>query len=134
MAQKRFQNKSNFDKYDKDGDGIITDEELANMEAIEEIERLNRKQRHQRMMAWYALIGMISYPACIIFCEFIGLNKSAELLADLAPTYFIAAAGIAGAFMGISAWSESKRGNTSMSHQTAPLNKPTVKRPTVKRP
>ena len=121
MAQKRFESKSNFNKYDKDGDGIITDEELSNMEAIEEIERLNRKQRHQRMMALYALIGMISYPACIIFCEFVGLNQSAKLLADLAPTYFIAAAGIAGAFMGISAWSESKR--------NASPSKPTVKRP-----
>tara|TARA_B100001093_G_scaffold520419_1_gene615680 strand:- start:17156 stop:17524 length:369 start_codon:yes stop_codon:yes gene_type:complete len=122
MTQKRFESKSNFNKYDKDGDGIITDEELSNMEAIEEIERLNRKQKHQRMMAWYALVGMISYPACIIFCEFVGLNQSAKLLADLAPTYFIAAAGIAGAFMGISAWSESKRNSSTSS-------KPIVKRP-----
>jgi len=61
------------------------------------------------MMAWYALIGMISYPACIMFCEWVGLTKSADLLATMAPTYFIAAAGVAGAFMGITAWMDKKK-------------------------
>jgi len=104
--QKTLQRGSTYDKYDIDQDGTVTDDELEDVARIEEINRSNKKQFHQRMMAWYALVGMISYPACIMFCEWAGLTRSAELLADLAPTYFIAAAGIAGAFMGISAWVE----------------------------
>ena len=36
------------------------------------------------------------------------LTKSADLLATMAPTYFIAAAGVAGAFMGVTAWMNKK--------------------------
>jgi len=106
--RKTLQTKSQYNKYDVNGDGELSDSELNDAVKIEEVERENRKQKHQRMMAWYALVGMISYPASIMFCEYVGLNKSAELLADLAPTYFIAAAGIAGAFMGVSAWMSRK--------------------------
>ena len=105
---KKLQEGSVLDKYDVDDDGIITNEEIQDIREIEDIERANRRQRHQRMMAWYALVGMISYPACIMFCEFVGLTKSADLLATMAPTYFIAAAGVAGAFMGVTAWMNKK--------------------------
>ena len=105
---KRLQPGSVLDKYDFDEDGEITDNEIKDIKEIEDIERANRRQRHQRMMAWYALVGMISYPACIMFCEFVGLTKSADLLATMAPTYFIAAAGVAGAFMGVTAWMSKK--------------------------
>ena len=106
---KKLQQGSILDKYDVDDDGIITNDEIQDIKEIEEIERLNRRQRHQRMMAWYALIVMISYPACIMFCEWVGLTKSADLLATMAPTYFIAAAAVAGAFMGITAWMDKKK-------------------------
>lgn len=105
---KRLQPGSVLDKYDIDEDGEITDNEIKDIKEIEDIERANRRQKHQRMMAWYALVGMISYPACIMFCEFVGLTKSADLLATMAPTYFIAAAGVAGAFMGVTAWMNKK--------------------------
>ena len=105
---KRLQPGSVLEKYDIDEDGEITDAEIKDIKEIEDIERANRRQKHQRMMAWYALIGMISYPACIMICEWFGLTKSADLLATIAPTYFIAAAGIAGAFMGVTAWMNKK--------------------------
>tara|TARA_R100001129_G_scaffold176663_1_gene150863 strand:- start:305 stop:652 length:348 start_codon:yes stop_codon:yes gene_type:complete len=106
---KKLQPGSILEKYDVDNDGEITDNEIQDIREIEDIERLNRRQRHQRMMAWYALVGMISYPACIMFCEWFGLTKSADLLATIAPTYFIAAAGVAGAFMGVTAWMDKKK-------------------------
>ena len=96
---KRLQPGSVLEKYDIDDDGEITDNEINDIKEIEEIERLNRRQRHQRM---------ISYPACIMLCEWFGLTKSADLLATIAPTYFIAAAGVAGAFMGVTAWMSKK--------------------------
>jgi hypothetical protein len=104
MAQKKLQTNSVYNEYDLDGDGIVTDEEMELMREMHEVERADRKQMHQRYMAWYSLIGMISYPATIIGCELLIPNSNAsKLLTDIAPTYFIAAAGIAGAFMGFSA-------------------------------
>ena len=58
---KRLQPGSVLDKYDIDEDGEITDNEIKDIKEIEDIERANRRQKHQRMMAWYSLIGMISY-------------------------------------------------------------------------
>lgn len=106
--QKNLQRGSDYNKYDVDGNGMVSDDELEDVIKIEELERANKKQFHQRMMAWYSLIGMISYPACIIFCEWVGLPRAADLLKDIAPTYFIAAAGIAGTFMGVTAWMDKK--------------------------
>ena len=108
MAQKKLQPESMYNEADIDGDGVVSDSELAIMKEVHAVERADRKQFHQRMMAWYSLVGMISYPACIMLCEWFGLTKSADLLATIAPTYFIAAAGVAGAFMGVTAWMSKK--------------------------
>ena len=105
---KKLQPGSILEKYDVDNDGEITDNEIQDIREIEEIERLNRRQRHQRMMAWYSLVGMISYPATIIACELFGLSNASKLLTDIAPTYFIAAAGVAGAFMGFNALADKR--------------------------
>lgn len=104
---KQLQKDSIYNEYDLDGDGVVTDAEMELTKEIHEMERQDRKQMHQRYMAWYALIGMISYPGCIIACELFGLTGASKLLTDIAPTYFIAAAGVAGAFMGFSAMGKS---------------------------
>jgi hypothetical protein len=108
-AQKKLEPGSEYAQYDIDGDGVVTDEELSIMKEMHEVERADRKQFHQRMMAWYALVGMISYPATIICCELFGLSGASKLLTDIAPTYFIAAAGVAGAFMGFNAMANTKK-------------------------
>ena len=109
MAQKKLQKDSVYNEYDVDGDGVVTDEEMNLMKEMHEVERQDRKQMHQRYMAWYSLIGMISYPALIVVTELFGLSNASKLLTDIAPTYFIAAAGVAGAFMGFSAMSNNKK-------------------------
>ena len=38
MAQKKLQKESAYNKYDLDGDGVVTDEVLAKMKEIEELE------------------------------------------------------------------------------------------------
>lgn len=105
MEQKTLEPGSSYNEFDTDGDGVVSDEELRAAEVMHEIERADRKQFHQRMMAWYSLVGMISYPITIIACELFGLSNASKLLTDIAPTYFIAAAGVAGAFMGFNAMS-----------------------------
>ena len=43
MAQKKLQKDSEYNKYDLDGDGIVTDEEMAAIAKIEEIEMQEEK-------------------------------------------------------------------------------------------
>lgn len=103
MEPKALEHGSEYAKFDRNGDGIVTDEELAVMKEMSEIERADRKQKQQRYMSWTAIGGMVSYPILIMIAELAGLDNSAKILGDMAPTYFIAAAGIAGAFMGFAA-------------------------------
>ena len=69
MAQKKLQKGSEYAKYDLDGDGIVSDEELDMDEKMlrlqdlkSDIENEDKKQDSQRQMAWMALIGMLFYP------------------------------------------------------------------------
>ena len=58
MTQKKLQRKSNYNEYDFDGDGVVSDEEIAIAKAIKETETKSRKNLAQLRMARYTLIGM----------------------------------------------------------------------------
>jgi hypothetical protein len=90
---------------DTDGDGIITDEELDQAEAVLRFEQEkvrfeneDKKQDAQRNMAWFALGGMLLYPFAVVIAVLVGLDKAADVLGDMAPTYFVAVAAIVAAF------------------------------------
>lgn len=85
---------------DLDGDGIVTDEELARQAEIIRLQNEDAKQDAQRHMAWFALIGMVFLPVLVVVASAFGIDKGSENVADLAPTYFIAVAGIVAAFYG----------------------------------
>ena len=48
-------------------------------------------------MVWFALWGLLVYPLGIILADIVGYETTGELLADIAPTYFVAIAGLVGA-------------------------------------
>ena len=109
MAQKKLQPGSEYAKFDTDGDGIVTDEELTMDEKMlrlqdlkSDIENEDKKQDSQRQMAWMALIGMLFYPVITLIADYLGLK--ADILASMADLYFIASAGIVAAFYGKEAY------------------------------
>lgn len=104
--QKTLQRGSTYDKYDIDQDGTVTDDELEDVARIEEIERDNRKQSAQRRMAWVAIWSMIVFTI-ILFSPMVS-DQRVQALADLLGLFYIAQAGVVGAFMGVSAWMSKK--------------------------
>jgi Ca2+-binding EF-hand superfamily protein len=56
--QKKLQTSSKYNEYDLDGDGVVSDAELANMKEIKETETALRKNLAQLRMARYTLIAM----------------------------------------------------------------------------
>ena len=98
MAAKKLQEDSVFNQFDEDGDGIVTDEEMAKAERMLQIENDDKKQDAQRGMAWFALFGMLLYPLAIILSSLLGLETASGLLKDIAPTYFVSVAAIVAAF------------------------------------
>ena len=104
--QKTLQRKSQYNKYDVDDDGEVSDDELTDTEKIEEIERDNRKQAAQRRMAWVAIWSMIIFTI-VLFSPLVS-DARVNALADLLGLFYIAQAGVVGAFMGVSAWMSRK--------------------------
>ena len=104
MAQKKLEPGSDYAKYDIDGDGIVTDEELEMDAKMMRLENEDKKEDAQRHMAWFALFGMLLYPALVVVSVFTGLDKAAGVLGDMAPTYFVSVAAIVAAFFGKEAY------------------------------
>ena len=120
-AQKRLQKDSEYANLDIDGDGIVTDEELEMDEKMlrlqdmkSDMENEDKKEDAQRHMAWFALFGMLLYPSLVVLSVFTGLEKSADVLGDMAPTYFVSVAAIVAAFFGKEAYVKSKDSSVSI--------------------
>lgn len=107
-AAKTLEPGSQFEKFDTDGDGIVTDEEMLAMERMLKIENDDKKEDQIRAMAWFALFGMLLYPVGIIAAAMFGLEMAASLLSDIAPTYFVAISALVAAFFGASAYTKTK--------------------------
>jgi hypothetical protein len=108
---KTLENGSSFEHLDTDGDGIITDEEMARAKELAEFEHKRRmldnedkKEDQIRAMAWFALWGMLLYPLMILATSFFDVGDAATIIGDIAPTYFVAIAGLVAAFFGATAY------------------------------
>ena len=86
--------------YDADGDGVVTDAELATTERLQALEIANEKADAQKNMCWFALFGMLLYPSGIVITSFLKLDQAASILGDIASVYFISVSGLIAAFFG----------------------------------
>lgn len=103
--------KNTVKKYDLNGDGKISQEEIDIIERIIELESRKAKEKDRdhrenamRGMAWFALFGMLLYPITIMFTSWLGLDSATEIIGSIAPTYFVAIAGLVAAFFGAQAY------------------------------
>jgi len=103
---KKFQDDTAYAKYDLDGDGEITDEELEHAKEIRETERDLRKSLAQLRMARFTLIGMGVFTIAM-FTPWVPLER-VEALSDISNLFYISGAGIVGAYMGTTAWMSRK--------------------------
>ena len=104
-AAKKLEVESKYNVMDANQDGIVSDAEIDNWQQSEEVKRLNRKQLHQRNMAWTALVSMLLFSA-IMFTPIVP-DERIKLLTDISNLFYLAQAGIVGAFMGFAAFDKS---------------------------
>jgi len=103
---KQLEKNSTYNQFDSDGDGVVTDSELARSERILMIDNLDKMQDQQRVMAWAALVAppfIIAYMAS----ELVTLEK-VNALNGLATTYCAAMGTIVVAFMAAQAYIRGK--------------------------
>lgn len=100
--------KKEFHPADTNGDGKVSEiEHEMYMEfKRKELEDQDAMRDAQRKMAWFALGGMLLYPFAVVVASLAGLDQAQSTLGDMAPTYFVAVAGIVAAFFGAQAYSK----------------------------
>jgi len=85
---------------DANGDGHISQEEWdMHLEFKRKaLEDQDAQRDAIRKMAWFSLFGLLVYPIGIAFTSLLGLDTAANLIADIAPTYFASIAVLVSAF------------------------------------
>jgi len=99
---KVLEKNSKYNQFDLDGDGTVSDEEIKRSQDMLEIELREEKSEAQKKMAWVAMGSMIVFSA-ILFTPMVSESR-VSALADLLGLFYIAQAGVVGAYMGVSAW------------------------------
>jgi hypothetical protein len=96
---------SDLHVYDLNGDGVLDKEERKIMldDMRRKMEDDDAQRDSIRKMAWFALIGLLLYPFGIFCADLFGMSTAANLIADIAPTYFASIAVLVSAFLGASA-------------------------------
>ena len=100
-----------FHPADTNGDGKVTKEEqeLYLEFRRKELEDADAMRDAQRSMAWFALFGMLVYPAIVLIANIIGMDQAAKILGDMAAVYFVSVAAIVAAFFGAQAVGKAKK-------------------------
>ncbi len=106
MAQKKLQRGSRYEQHDLDGDGIVTDEEIAREERMIKLENADKMQDQQRLICWVSVIASAVSVSLVVF-PLISVDR-VPLVTSLLSTYVVANMGIVAAFMGATAFTRAK--------------------------
>ena len=102
MSAKKLEPKSRYAEYDADGDGTVTDEELAKHQEMLQLQLQEEKADSQRRMAWVA-IGSMCVFAILPVIPFIPSDRLSTL-ASLSDMLFLSQASIVGLYFGATAY------------------------------
>tara|TARA_B100000925_G_scaffold136838_1_gene102393 strand:- start:747 stop:1067 length:321 start_codon:yes stop_codon:yes gene_type:complete len=106
MAAKKLQVGSRFAEYDLDGDGVVSDEEMAKSKEMLELELREEKADAQKRISWVAILSMIVFTI-VLFTPIISDTRVAAL-ADLLGLFYIGQASIVGFYFGAQAYMSKK--------------------------
>ena len=101
---------SELEHADSNGDGHISKAELdLHLEfKRRELEDQDAQRDAMRKMTWFALFGMLLYPATILITSLAGLDNAAKIIGDIAPTYFVAISALVASFFAANAYTNKK--------------------------
>ena len=102
MNAKKLEPKSRYAEYDADGDGTVTDEELAKHQEMLQLQLQEEKADSQRRMAWIALGSMCVF-AVLPIIPFVPADRLSTL-ASLSDMLFLSQASIVGLYSGATAY------------------------------
>jgi hypothetical protein len=108
MMTKRKHPKTLIDKYDFSGSGDVSPQELDLARSLLDVELREEKASAQKRMAWVAILSMILFSAAL-FLPIIS-DSRVSALAELLGLFYLAQAGVVGAYMGFTTWMSKQNG------------------------
>ena len=102
MGDKRLQKDSDYEEFDIDGDGVVSDDEMSVIQKID----AHEKSDAQRKMAWVAMITMIVFTLLLFLPIF--PDGRIKALSDLFGLFYIGMAGVVGSYFGMTAYMSKK--------------------------
>ena len=96
-----------MEKYDKNKDGQVSQEEIDRHKMIIEVELGEEKAKTQKRMAWVSLYGILGVTG-YLFTPFISDSRVAAI-ADLLGLFYVSLAGIVAAYFGVQAWVQTQK-------------------------
>jgi FtsH-binding integral membrane protein len=111
MADEEVKKEAGYHPADTNGDGVVSPEEQAMYLEFKrkELEDADARRDAMRQMTWFALAGMLLYPFTILITSVLGFEGTAKIIGDIAPTYFVAIAGLVAAYFGANAYADKKK-------------------------
>lgn len=103
---KTLQKDSQYNQFDVDGDGVVTDDELARSERMMQIENMDKLADQQRAMAW-AAVGAPILIVLLLIAPFVSVEKVNAVM-GIVTTYVAAMATVVTAFMAATAYVRGK--------------------------
>ena len=103
---KKLEKGSIWEQADADGDGVVTDEEIAMTERMIRLENNDKMQDQQRMLCWVSSISSIIL--IVLVMSPVIPDTRVEMVTALLSTYVVANLGIVATFMGTTAFTRSK--------------------------
>ena len=103
---KKLQKGSQYEQFDLDGDGIVSDEERSRSQHMIRLENSDKMQDQQRMLCWVSSISSIIL--IILVMSPVIPDTRVEMVTALLSTYVVANLGIVATFMGTTAFTRSK--------------------------
>tara|TARA_E500000178_G_scaffold319850_1_gene342497 strand:- start:1214 stop:1549 length:336 start_codon:yes stop_codon:yes gene_type:complete len=110
MAEEEIK-QAGYHPADTNGDGKVTNEEHQMYLEFKrkELEDADNRRDAMRRMTWFALMGMLLYPAGILITSMVGYEGTAKIIGDIAPTYFVAISALVAAYFGANAYTDGKK-------------------------
>lgn len=102
MTQKKLEKGSVWEKADKNGDGVVTDDEIRIKERMIRLENQDKKEDQQRYMVWFSAISVTLFIV-ILMLPIVPLDRL-NMLSSIASTWVISNMGIIGAFIASNAF------------------------------
>ena len=103
---KKLQKGSQYEKFDLDGDGVVSDQELSRSEHMIRLENSDKMQDQQRMLCWVSSISSIIL--IVLAMSPVIPDTRVEMVTALLSTYVVANLGIVATFKGTTAFTRSK--------------------------